>query len=224
MIEANVIHAAYVNKVKKLLFLGSSCIYPKMAEQPIKEEYLLTGALEPTNEAYAIAKIAGLEMCKFYRRQYNCDFISAMPTNLYGINDNFDLKTSHVLPALIRKFHEAKVNNQPEIVLWGTGKALREFLYVDDLADALVFLMNHYSDEIHVNIGTGEDLSIYDLALTIKEIVNYQGAIVYDTSKPDGTPRKLLNVDRLHQIGWKHTTALKEGIRLVYEWYLKEKV
>jgi GDP-L-fucose synthase len=224
MIEANVIHAAYVNKVKKLLFLGSSCIYPKMAEQPIKEEYLLTGALEPTNEAYAIAKIAGLEMCKFYRRQYNCDFISAMPTNLYGINDNFDLKTSHVLPALIRKFHEAKVNNQPEIVLWGTGKALREFLYVDDLADALVFLMNHYSDEIHVNIGAGEDLSIYDLALTIKEIVNYQGAIVYDTSKPDGTPRKLLNVDRLHQIGWKHTTALKEGIRLVYEWYLKEKV
>lgn len=224
MIEANVIHAAYVNKVKKLLFLGSSCIYPKMAEQPIKEEYLLTGSLEPTNEAYAIAKIAGLEMCKFYRRQYNCDFISAMPTNLYGINDNFDLKTSHVLPALIRKFHEAKVNNQPEIVLWGTGKALREFLYVDDLADALVFLMNHYSDEIHVNIGTGEDLSIYDLALTIKEIVNYQGAIVYDTSKPDGTPRKLLNVDRLHQIGWKHTTALKEGIRLVYEWYLKEKV
>ncbi|HON20802.1 MAG TPA: GDP-L-fucose synthase [Bacteroidales bacterium] len=224
MIEANVIHAAYVNKVKKLLFLGSSCIYPKMAEQPIKEEYLLTGSLEPTNEAYAIAKIAGLEMCKFYRRQYNCDFISAMPTNLYGINDNFDLKTSHVLPALIRKFHEAKANNQPEIVLWGTGKALREFLYVDDLADALVFLMNHYSDEIHVNIGTGEDLSIYDLALTIKEIVNYQGAIVYDTSKPDGTPRKLLNVDRLHQIGWKHTTALKEGIRLVYEWYLKEKV
>ncbi|NLE63520.1 MAG: GDP-L-fucose synthase, partial [Bacteroidales bacterium] len=165
MIESNIIHAAYLNNVKKLLFLGSSCIYPKMAQQPIKEEYLLTGALEPTNEAYAIAKIAGLEMCKFYRRQYGCDFISAMPTNLYGINDNFDLNSSHVLPAMIRKFHEAKVQQKAEVYLWGTGNALREFLYVDDLADALLHLMNHYSDEIHVNIGTGQDLSIHELAL-----------------------------------------------------------
>ncbi len=224
MIASNVIYAAYINKVKKLLFLGSSCIYPKMAPQPIKEDYLLTGVLEPTNEAYAIAKIAGLEMCKFYRRQYNCDFISAMPTNLYGINDNFDLTSSHVLPALVRKFHEAKLANDKEVILWGTGKALREFLYVDDLSDALLFLMNHYSDEVHINVGTGEDLSIYELALIIKEIVNYQGSIVYDTSKPDGTPRKLLNVDKLHQIGWKHKTSLREGIRLVYQWYLKEKV
>ena len=221
MIESNIIHAAYENKVKKLLFLGSSCIYPKMAQQPIKEEYLLTGALEPTNEAYAIAKIAGLEMCKFYRRQYGCDFISAMPTNLYGINDNFDLNTSHVLPALIRKFHEAKIENKTEVVLWGSGNALREFLYVDDLADALVHLMNHYSDEIHINIGTGEDLSIHELALIIKEVIGYKGNIVYDTSKPDGTPRKLLNVDRLHQSGWKHQTSLKAGIAYVYEWYLK---
>ncbi|MBP7103098.1 MAG: GDP-L-fucose synthase [Bacteroidales bacterium] len=221
MIESNIIHAAYENKVKKLLFLGSSCIYPKMAQQPIKEEYLLTGALEPTNEAYAIAKIAGLEMCKFYRRQYGCDFISAMPTNLYGINDNFDLNTSHVLPALIRKFHEAKIENKTEVVLWGSGNALREFLYVDDLADALVHLMNHYSDEIHINIGTGEDLSIHELALIIKEVIGYKGNIVYDTSKPDGTPRKLLNVDRLHQSGWKHQTTLKAGIACVYEWYLK---
>jgi len=221
MIESNIIHAAYENKVKKLLFLGSSCIYPKMAQQPIKEEYLLTGALEPTNEAYAIAKIAGLEMCKFYRRQYGCDFISAMPTNLYGINDNFDLNTSHVLPALIRKFHEAKIENKTEVVLWGSGNALREFLYVDDLADALVHLMNHYSDEIHINIGTGEDLSIHELALIIKEVIGYKGNIVYDTSKPDGTPRKLLNVDRLHESGWKHQTTLKAGIAYVYEWYLK---
>lgn len=221
MIESNIIHAAFMHKAKKLLFLGSSCIYPKMAVQPIKEEYLLTGSLEPTNEAYAIAKIAGLEMCKFYRRQYGCDFISAMPTNLYGINDNFDLNTSHVLPALIRKFHEAKIENKTEVILWGSGKALREFLYVDDLADALVHLMNHYSEEIHVNIGTGEDLSIHELALIIKEVIGYKGNIVYDTSKPDGTPRKLLNVDRLHQSGWKHQTSLKAGIACVYEWYLK---
>ncbi|NLJ83066.1 MAG: GDP-L-fucose synthase [Bacteroidales bacterium] len=224
MIQSNIIHAAYVHKVKKLLFLGSSCIYPKMSPQPIKEEYLLTGLLEPTNEAYAIAKIAGLEMCKFYRRQYGCDFISAMPTNLYGINDNFDLNTSHVLPALIRKFHEAKVNQQDEVVLWGTGKPLREFLFVDDLADSLVFLMNHYSEEIHVNIGTGEDISIYDLALTIQEVVGYKGKIVYDSSKPDGTPRKLLNVGRLHQSGWKHKISLQEGITTVYNWYLKQQI
>lgn len=219
IISANVIHAAYEHKVKKLLFLGSSCIYPKMAAQPIKEEYLLTGALEPTNEGYALAKISGMQLCKFYRRQYGCDFISAMPTNLYGINDNFDLKTSHVLPAMIRKFHEAKVQHKPEVVLWGTGKVLREFLYVDDLSDALVFLMNHYSAESHVNIGTGEDLSIHDLALTIKEIVGYEGNIVYDATKPDGTPRKLLDVSLLHSLGWKHATSLKEGIQTVYQWY-----
>jgi GDP-L-fucose synthase len=222
MIEFNVIHAAYQNNVKKLLFLGSSCIYPKMAPQPIREEYLLTSALEPTNEAYAIAKISGLELCKFYRRQYGCDFISAMPTNLFGINDNFDLNSSHVLPAMIRKFHEAKMENKPEVVLWGTGKPLREFLYVDDLADALVHLMQHYSEEIHVNIGTGEDLSINDLALTIQDVVGYKGKIVYDTSKPDGTPRKLLDVSRLHASGWKHQTTLKEGIEKVYQWYLNK--
>lgn len=219
MISSNVVHAAYQYKVKKLLFLGSSCIYPKLAPQPIKEEYLLTGALEPTNEGYALAKISGMQLCKFYRRQYGCDFISAMPTNLYGINDNFDLKTSHVLPAMIRKFHEAKVQHKPEVVLWGTGKVLREFLYVDDLSDALVFLMNHYSAESHVNIGTGEDLSIHDLALTIKEIVGYEGNIVYDATKPDGTPRKLLDVSLLHSLGWKHATSLKEGIQTVYQWY-----
>lgn len=222
MIEFNVIHAAYLNQVKKLLFLGSSCIYPKMAPQPIREEYLLTGALEPTNEAYAIAKISGLELCKFYRRQYGCDFISAMPTNLYGINDNFDLNSSHVLPAMIRKFHEAKIENKPEVVLWGTGKPLREFLYVDDLADALVHLMQHYSEEIYVNIGTGEDLSINELALTVKSVVGYEGEMVYDTTRPDGTPRKLLDVSRLHASGWKHTTTLKEGIEKVYQWYLNK--
>ncbi|HBG71560.1 MAG: GDP-fucose synthetase [Bacteroidetes bacterium GWF2_43_63] len=222
MIEFNVVHAAYKNQVKKLLFLGSSCIYPKLAPQPISEDSLLTGSLEPTNEAYAIAKISGLELCKFYRRQYGCDFISAMPTNLYGINDNFDLNTSHVLPAMIRKFHEAKIENKPEVVLWGTGKPLREFLYVDDLADALVHLMQNYSEEIHVNIGTGEDLSINELALTIKSVVGYEGQMVYDTTKPDGTPRKLLDVSRLHASGWKHTTSLREGIEKVYQWYLSK--
>ena len=220
MIAFNVVHSAYLNKVDKLLFLGSSCIYPKLAPQPIKEEYLLTNSLEPTNEAYAIAKISGLELCKFYRRQYGCDFISAMPTNLYGINDNFDLNSSHVLPAMIRKFHEAKKENRPEMVLWGSGKPMREFLYVDDLADALLHLLLHYSEEIHVNIGTGEDLTIHELAEIIKEIVDYKGKIVYDASKPDGTPRKLLDVTRLHQSGWKHKTSLREGIKNVYEWYL----
>lgn len=222
MISANVVHAAYEHKVKKLLFLGSSCIYPKLAPQPIKEEYLLTGALEPTNEGYALAKISGMQLCKFYRRQYGCDFISAMPTNLYGINDNFDLNSSHVLPAMIRKFHEAKMENKPEVVLWGTGKVLREFLYVDDLADALVHLMNHYSAESHVNIGTGEDLSIHDLALIVKETVGYQGKIVYDSSKPDGTPRKLLDVSLLHSTGWHHKTSLQEGIKTVYQWYQEQ--
>lgn len=223
MIESNVIHSAYKYGVKKLLFLGSSCIYPKFAKQPIKEKYLLTGELEPTNEAYAIAKITGIELCKFYRRQYGCDFISAMPTNLYGINDNFDLETSHVLPALIRKFHEAKINNQEEVVMWGTGKPLREFMYVDDLADALVHLMLNYSDEIHVNMGTGKDLSIGELAQIVKEVVGYEGKIVNDLSKPDGTPRKLLDVSRLEATGWKYKTELREGIEKVYRWYLENK-
>ncbi len=223
MIESNIIHSAYKYGVKKLLFLGSSCIYPKFANQPIKEEYLLTGELEPTNEAYAIAKITGIELCKFYRRQYGCDFISAMPTNLYGINDNFDLETSHVLPALIRKFHEAKINNQEEVVMWGTGKPLREFMYVDDLADALVHLMVNYSDEIHVNMGTGKDLSIGELAQIVKEVVGYEGKIVNDLSKPDGTPRKLLDVSRLEATGWKYKTELREGIEKVYKWYLENK-
>lgn len=220
MIEANIIHAAHLNKVKKLLFLGSSCIYPKLCEQPIIEEYLLTGPLEETNEAYAIAKISGIELCKFYRRQYGDDFISAMPTNLYGINDNFDLKNSHVLPALIRKFHEAKLNGDSEVVMWGTGKPMREFLYVDDLADALSHLLINYSAEMHVNVGTGEDVTIGELALIVKEVVGYEGQIVNDLTKPDGTPRKLLNVDLLHSTGWKHTVELKDGIRNVYEWFL----
>jgi GDP-L-fucose synthase len=219
MIEANIIHSAYKYGVKKLLFLGSSCIYPKFANQPIKEEELLNGYLEPTNEAYAIAKISGIELCKFYRRQYGVDFISAMPTNLYGINDNFDLETSHVMPALIRKFHEAKVNGDKEVVMWGTGKPRREFLYVDDLADACVFLMNNYSDEIHINMGTGEDIEIRELAEIIKKVVGYEGEIVNDTTKPDGTPRKLLDVTRLHNLGWKHKVELEKGIRRVYEWY-----
>ena len=219
MIETNIIHSSYKSKVKKLLFLGSSCIYPKFAKQPIKEEYLLTGSLEPTNEAYAISKIAGIELCKFYRRQYGCDFISAMPTNLYGINDNFNLETSHVMPALIRKIHEAKVNEDKKVVMWGTGKPRREILYVEDCADACVHLMNNYSDEIHVNVGTGEDLEIGELTRIIKKIVGYEGKIVNDTSKPDGTPRKLLNVDLLTSTGWKYKVGLDEGIRRVYEWY-----
>lgn len=219
MIETNIIHSAYKYGVKKLLFLGSSCIYPKLCPQPIKEEYLLTDTLETTNEAYAIAKITGIELCKFYRRQYGCDFISAMPTNLYGINDNFNLETSHVMPALMRKFHEAKVNGDSEVVMWGTGKALREFLYVDDLANALVFLMNNYSDEIHVNVGTGEDLPIGELAELIKEVVGFEGKIVRDETKPDGTPKKLLDVSLLHNLGWKHKVELKEGIERVYKWY-----
>lgn len=220
MIESNIIHSAYKSGVKKLLFLGSSCIYPKMAPQPIKEEYLLSGPLEPTNEAYAIAKIAGIELCKFYRRQYGCDFISAMPTNLYGINDNFDLETSHVMPALIRKFHEATMNGDREVVMWGTGKPKREFLYVDDLADACVHLMNNYSDETHVNVGTGEDVEIRELAQIIKKVVGYEGEIVNDLSKPDGTPRKLLDVSLLESTGWKYSTDLKEGIEKVYKWFI----
>ncbi len=223
MIEANIIHSAYKSGVKKLLFLGSSCIYPKFATQPIVEEELLNGYLEPTNEAYAIAKITGIELCKFYRKQYGADFISAMPTNLYGINDNFNLETSHVMPALIRKFHEAKVNGDKEVVMWGTGTPKREFLYVDDLADGLIHLINNYSDEIHLNIGTGEDVEIRELAQIIKEVVGYQGEIISDITKPDGTPRKLLNVDRLHNTGWKHKVELREGIERVYKWYLEQK-
>lgn len=219
MIETNIIHAAYLYKVKKLLFLGSSCIYPKMSPQPIKEEYLLTGPLEETNEAYAIAKISGIELCKFYRRQYGCDFISAMPTNLYGINDNFDLNTSHVMPALIRKFHEARENGLKEVVMWGSGTPKREFLYVDDLADAVIHLLENYSEACHVNIGTGQDVEIRELAQLIKEVVGYEGDIVNDLSKPDGTPRKLLNVDRLHKTNWKHKITLRDGIELVYAWY-----
>ncbi len=221
MIATNIIHAAYKYGVTKLLFLGSSCIYPKMATQPIKEEYLLDGKLEPTNEAYAIAKIAGIELCKFYRKQYGCDFISAMPTNLYGINDNFDLQNSHVLPALIRKFHEAKVDGNKEVVMWGTGKPLREFLFVDDLADACLHLMLQYSDELHVNIGTGEDIEIGQLANLIKQVVDFKGEIVHDTTKPDGTPRKLLDVSFLHSLGWKHKTSLQDGVSEVYKWYLQ---
>lgn len=222
MIESNIIHSAYKSGVKKLLFLGSSCIYPKLAKQPIKEEYLLTDSLESTNEAYAIAKIAGIELCKYYRRQYGCDFISAMPTNLYGINDNFDLETSHVMPALIRKFHEAKKNGNKEVIMWGTGKPKREFLYVDDLADACVHLMNNYSDELHVNVGTGEDIEIRELAQIIKEVVGYEGKIVNDLSKPDGTPRKLLDVTLLKSTGWTYNTKLRDGIEEVYKWFKGE--
>lgn len=221
MIQNNVIKAAHDFEVKKLLFLGSTCIYPKMAPQPIKEEYLLTGALEETNEAYAVAKIAGLEMCKFFKRQYGDNFISCMPTNLYGPNDNFDLKNSHVLPALIRKFHEAKVNNSEVVEVWGTGTPLREFLYVDDMADACVFLMENYDGEQHVNIGTGEEVSIRELAETVKEVVGFEGELVFNTDMPDGTPRKLTTVDKLHGLGWKHKVSLNEGIQLAYNWFLK---
>jgi len=217
MIQNNVIHASYVNNVKKLLFLGSSCIYPKMAPQPMKEEYLLTGLLEHTNEPYAIAKIAGIKMCDAYRAQYGCHFISVMPTNLYGPNDNYDLQNSHVLPALIRKFHEAKMNNQPSVTMWGTGKPKREFLHADDLADACYYLMQHYDEEGLVNIGTGEDLEIRELAMMIKDIVGFDGDIILDTTKPDGTPRKLLDVSKLHTLGWKHKIDLKDGLRMVYQ-------
>lgn len=221
MIQNNVIKAAHDFEVKKLLFLGSTCIYPKMAPQPIKEEYLLTGALEETNEAYAVAKIAGLEMCKFFKRQYGDNFISCMPTNLYGPNDNFDLKNSHVLPALIRKFHEAKVNNSEVVEVWGTGTPLREFLYVDDMADACVFLMENYDGEQHVNIGTGEEVSIRELAETVKDVVGFEGELVFNTDMPDGTPRKLTTVDKLHGLGWKHKVSLNEGIELAYSWFLE---
>lgn len=222
-IQNNVIHQSYVNGVKKLMFLGSSCIYPKLAPQPLKEEYLLTGLLEPTNEPYAIAKIAGIKMCDAYRDQYGCNFISVMPTNLYGYNDNYHPENSHVLPALIRKFDEAKHNGSKEVTIWGTGSPMREFLFADDLADACYFLMENYSEPNLINIGTGEDLTIKDLALAVKETVGFEGELVFDTSKPDGTPRKLMDVSKLHDLGWKHKIALKEGLKLAYQDYLSKK-
>ena len=221
MIQNNIIKAAHDFKVTKLLFLGSTCIYPKMAPQPIKEEYLLTGALEETNEAYAVAKIAGLEMCKFFKRQYGDNFISCMPTNLYGPNDNFDLRNSHVLPALIRKFHEAKISGSEVVEVWGTGTPLREFIYVDDMADACVFLMENYDGEQHVNIGTGEEVSIRQLAETVKDVVGFEGKLIFNTDMPDGTPRKLTTVDKLHGLGFMHKVSLNDGIRMAYEWFLE---
>lgn len=221
MIEANVIHAAHKHAVKKLLFLGSSCIYPKMAPQPLREDYLLTGLLEPTNEPYAIAKIAGIKLCEAYRDQYGSNFISAMPTNLYGIGDNYHPDHSHVLPALIRRFHEAKEAGHPSVTVWGSGTPRREFLFADDAADACVFLMRHCNDRQMVNIGTGEDLSIADLAALVKKTVQYPGEIVWDRSKPDGTPRKLMDVSKLHALGWKHTVGLEEGIAAAYQDFLK---
>ena len=216
MIEANVIHASYLFGVKKLMFLGSSCIYPKMADQPLKEEYILTGSLEETNEAYAIAKIAGIKMCEYYRHQYSCNFISVMPTNLYGYNDNYDLEKSHVLPALLSKFHTAKIENESKVVVWGTGAPKREFLHADDLADAALFLMQTYDEPGLINIGTGIDISILDLAHLIKDIVGFEGDIEFDSSKPDGTPRKLLNVDKLSALGWQSKIELRQGISEVY--------
>jgi GDP-L-fucose synthase len=224
MIQSNVIHQSYVQGVKKLLFLGSSCIYPKMAPQPLKEEYLLTGLLEPTNEPYAIAKIAGIKMCESYRLQYGCDFISVMPTNLYGPNDNYDLNNSHVLPALLRKFHEAKTEGKPEVTVWGSGSPKREFLHADDLADACLYLMDNYSEPGLVNIGSGVDLSIRELAEMIAQITGFEGKIVWDSSKPDGTPRKLMDVGKLHSAGWHHKFELEEGIRQVYAEVLEREV
>lgn len=224
MIQTNVIDASYRNTVKKLLFLGSTCIYPKLAQQPIKEEYLLTGELEPTNDAYAIAKIAGIKMCQSYNRQYGTQYISVMPTNLYGPQDNYDLRTSHVLPALIRKFHEAKESNAASVEVWGTGTPKREFLYSDDLADACVFLMNNYSGNEIVNIGVGKDLPIKELAEKIKDVVGFKGEIHFDTSKPDGTLRKLVDVTRLNTLGWQATTSLDEGLKKAYRWFLENVV
>ncbi len=221
-IQNNIIHNSYLHKVKRLIFLGSSCIYPRLAEQPIKEEYLLTGALEPTNYGYAIAKIAGLKMCEAYRTQYGCDFVPVMPTNLYGINDNFDLKNSHVLPALLRKFHEAKIANAKEVEVWGSGNPKRELLYVDDLAKACVYIMNNEKVQGLTNIGTGEDVTIRELAETIKKITGFKGEIKFDATKPDGAPRKVLDVSKINALGWKATTGLEEGIKKVYDWYLNK--
>ena len=223
-IQNNVIHGAYENDTKKLMFLGSSCIYPKLAPQPLKEEYLLTGLLEETNEPYAIAKIAGIKMCDAYRAQYGCNFISVMPTNLYGYNDNYHPQNSHVLPALIRKFHEAKESNAPEVMIWGSGSPMREFLFADDLADACYFLMDSYNEPTLINIGTGVDLTIKDLALLIKKTVGYEGNLVFDSSKPDGTPRKLMDVTKLHDLGWKHQINLEQGIKLAYEDFVEKHI
>lgn len=220
-IQNNIIHGSYLNKVKKLMFLGSSCIYPKLAPQPLKESYLLSGYLEQTNEPYAIAKIAGIKMCEAYRAQYGCNFISVMPTNLYGTNDNYDLVNSHVLPAMIRKFHEAKGKDASEMTLWGTGSPMREFLHADDLAEACLFLMENYHESELVNIGTGEDVTIENLAALVKQIIGFQGEIIWDTSKPDGTPRKLMDVSKLHGLGWHHKIALEDGIKLAYQDFLK---
>jgi GDP-L-fucose synthase len=220
-IQNNIIHGSFLNKVKKLMFLGSSCIYPKLAPQPLKESYLLSGYLEQTNEPYAIAKIAGIKMCEAYRAQYGCNFISVMPTNLYGTNDNYDLVNSHVLPAMIRKLHEAKEKGASEMTLWGTGSPMREFLHADDLAEACLFLMENYNESELVNIGTGEDVTIKNLADLVKQIIGFQGEIVWDTSKPDGTPRKLMDVSKLHGLGWHHKIALEDGIKLAYQDFLK---
>lgn len=221
-IQNNVIHQSYLNNVKKLMFLGSSCIYPKLAPQPLKEDYLLTGLLEETNEPYAIAKITGIKMCDAYRSQYGCNYISAMPTNLYGYNDNYHPQNSHVLPALIRKFHEAKVNNASEVTIWGSGSPMREFLFADDLADACFYLMQNYNEPHLINVGTGEDITIKDLALLIKNIIGFEGELTFDSSKPDGTPRKLMDVSKLHDKGWKHTIGLEEGIKLAYQDFLEK--
>ncbi|HRO42057.1 MAG TPA: GDP-L-fucose synthase [Flavipsychrobacter sp.] len=217
--EINIIHASHQNNVEKLLFLGSSCIYPKLSPQPMKEEYLLTGLLEETNEPYAIAKIAGIKLCEAYRDQYGCNYIAAMPTNLYGKGDNYHLQNSHVIPALIRKFHEAKVSGNATVEIWGSGKPLREFMYVDDLADGCLHLMRHYNDKLFVNIGTGEEITINDLAQLVKDVVNFEGEITFDTTKPDGTPRKLMDSTRLHTMGWRHKTSLKEGLGKAYEFF-----
>ena len=222
LIESNIIHAAYVNEVKKLLFLGSSCIYPKLAPQPLKEEYLLTGLLEETNEPYAIAKIAGIKLCEAYRDQYGCNFISAMPTNLYGKGDNYHLQNSHVIPALLRKFHEAKMNKADHVEIWGTGSPFREFMYVDDLADACYFLMQQYNDKLFVNMGTGEEVTIRELAFVVKDVIGFEGEIRFDTTKPDGTPRKLMDSAKIHSLGWKHTTSLQDGLKKAYGHFREE--
>lgn len=220
MMQNNIIHSAYLNKVKKLMFLGSSCIYPKLAEQPLKESSLLSGYLEPTNEAYAVAKIAGIKMCEYYRKQYGCNFISAMPTNMYGYGDNYHPQNSHVLPALQRRFHEAKESGATSVTIWGSGKPLREFMFADDLAEACVFLMENYSEAEFINVGTGEEVSILELAMLIGETVGFKGEITFDSSKPDGTPRKLMDSSKLHNLGFKHKTSLKEGLKLTYQDFL----
>lgn len=220
MMQNNIIHSAYLNKVKKLMFLGSSCIYPKLAEQPLKESSLLSGYLEPTNEAYAVAKIAGIKMCEYYRKQYGCNFISAMPTNMYGYGDNYHPQNSHVLPALLRRFHEAKESGATSVTIWGSGKPVREFMFADDLAEACVFLMENYSEAEFINVGTGEEVSILELAMLIGETVGFKGEITFDSSKPDGTPRKLMDSSKLHNLGFKHKTSLKEGLKLTYQDFL----